>query len=81
VLGHLVQEGNVAKLAGDLYCGGHTPEELLNNGERVPDALQRCNLNLSASKTIVAPKTNNNPRLALATRHNPGEPSSNSYFI
>jgi hypothetical protein len=56
VLGHLVQEGIVAKLAGDSYCGGHAPEELLNNGERVLDALHRCNLNLSASKTIIAPK-------------------------
>lgn len=25
VLGHLVQEGVVAKIADDLYCGGHTP--------------------------------------------------------
>ena len=56
VLGHLVQEGIVAKIADDLYCGGHTPEELLNNWERVLDALQRCNLSLSASKTIIAPK-------------------------
>ena len=56
VLGHLVQEGVVAKIADDLYCGGHTQQELLNNWERVFDALQRCNLNLSASKTIIAPK-------------------------
>ena len=54
VLGHLVQEGVVAKIADDLNCGGHTQQELLNNWKRV--ALQRCNLNLSASKTIIAPK-------------------------
>lgn len=56
VLGHLVQEGVVAKIADDLYCGGHTPEELLNNWERVLIALYKCSLNMSASKTIIAPK-------------------------
>jgi hypothetical protein len=56
VLGHLVQEGIVVKIADDLYCGRHTPEEPLNNWKRVLDALQRCNLNLLASKTIIAPK-------------------------
>ncbi|CAC5413332.1 unnamed protein product [Mytilus coruscus] len=34
VLGHLVQEGIVAKIADDLYCGGNSPEELLTNWER-----------------------------------------------
>lgn len=54
VLGHFVQEGVVAKIADDLYCGGNTQQELINNWERVLDALQRCSLNLSASKTIIA---------------------------
>ena len=31
VLGDLFQEGFVANLADDLYCGGNTPEELLSN--------------------------------------------------
>ena len=39
VLCHLVQEGVVAKIADDLYCWGHTQQELLNNWERVLDAL------------------------------------------
>ena len=56
VLGHLVEEGVDAKIADDLYCGGHTQQELLINWERVLDALQRCSLNLSASNTIIAPK-------------------------
>ncbi|CAG2242196.1 unnamed protein product [Mytilus edulis] len=55
-LGHLVQEGVVAKIADDLYCGGNSPEELLTNWERVLQALQKCSLNLSATKTIIAPK-------------------------
>ena len=31
VLGDLLQEGVVAKLADDLYCGGDSPQELLDN--------------------------------------------------
>lgn len=55
VLGHLVQEGIVAKIADDLYCDGNTPEQLIHNWERVLDVLQKSTLNLSASKTIIAP--------------------------
>lgn len=55
VRGNLVQEGIVAKIAYDLYCGGNTPEQLINNWERVLDALQKSSLNLSTSKTITAP--------------------------
>ena len=34
VLGDLLQEGVVAKLVDDLYCGGNTPDELLENGPK-----------------------------------------------
>ena len=57
VLGNLLQEGHVAKLADDLYYGGDTPEELLATWARVLEALDRCNLRLSASKTVICPKT------------------------
>lgn len=57
VLGDLLTEGIVTKLADDLYCGADTPEDLLNNWERVLSALQRCSMNLSPKKTIIAPKT------------------------
>lgn len=53
VLGHLVQEGVVAKLAKGLYCGGFTPNELLNNLARTLEALKKDGLNLSASKTMI----------------------------
>nr|XP_034315484.1 uncharacterized protein LOC117685268 [Crassostrea gigas] len=56
VLGDLVQEGVVAKLPDDLYCGGSTPIDLLNNSTRTLQALQRNGLNLSASKTMITPK-------------------------
>lgn len=57
VLGDLIQEGCVAKIADDLYCGGQTPEETLTNWTRVLEALSRNNLRLSASKTIICPKS------------------------
>ena len=57
VLGDLLQEGVVAKLADDLYCGGKSPQELLDTWSRVLDALDLCNLRLSAKKTRVCPKT------------------------
>lgn len=57
VLGDLLQEGVVAKLADDLYCGGNSPEELLKNWVRVLAALHKNNLRLSASKTIINPQS------------------------
>jgi hypothetical protein len=40
ILGELLSEGIVTKLADDLYCGADTPEELLRNWERVLAVLQ-----------------------------------------
>ena len=57
VVGDCLQDGIAAKLADDLYCGADTPEELLQNWQRVLDALQRCNLHLSASKTTLCPQS------------------------
>lgn len=42
-------------MADDLYCGADTLEDLLTVWRRVPSALQRCDLNLSATKATVAP--------------------------
>ena len=53
VLGPLLQDGS----ADDLYCGDNTPRELLKNWKRVLQALHKCNLRLSAHKTIISPKT------------------------
>jgi len=44
-------------LADDLYCGGNSPQELLQNFKRVLQARYRCHLRLLASKTIISPKT------------------------
>jgi hypothetical protein len=56
VLGDLVQEGVVAKLADNLYCGGSIPKDLLKNRTRILQALQTNGPNLSALKTIIAPR-------------------------
>ena len=56
VLGDLLQDGVVTKLADDLYCGGNSPEELLTNWKKVLESLSACDLKLSASKTIICPK-------------------------
>jgi len=55
VLGHLIQEGVVCKLADDLYCGGSDYADLAHNWSRLLDALRRCDLRLSAAKTVIAP--------------------------
>ena len=53
VLGDLIKEDCVSKLADDLYCGGDSPETLLPNWRRVLESLDRCNLRLSPTKTII----------------------------
>ena len=57
VLGDLLEEGIVAKIADDLYCGGNSPEELLQNWTKVLRALHKWDLHLSASKTISNPQS------------------------
>ena len=57
VLGDLIQEGCVTKLADDLYCGGDSPETLLSNWRRVLESLDRSKLRLSSTKTIICPKS------------------------
>ena len=57
VLGDLLEKGTVAKLADDLYCGGDTLDELLQNWRMVLQALRKCRLRLSATKTVVCPKS------------------------
>ena len=54
--GDLLEEGVVVKLADDLYCGADTPSQLISNFSRVLEALNKCNLKLSASKTIIGPR-------------------------
>ena len=56
-LGHLVQAGCVAKIADDLYCGGDTPEDALVAWEGILKSLADNGLGLSATKTVIFPKS------------------------
>ena len=57
VLGELLEEGIITKIADDLYFGRNTPTELLTNWRKVLHTLYQCDLQLSAPKTVVCPKT------------------------
>ena len=57
VLGNCIKDGIVAKLADDIYCGRNTLDELLSNWKRVLDELQKSNLKLSPSKTVICPRS------------------------
>ena len=57
VLGHLLEEGVVANISDDLYCGGNTPHELLQNWKKVLQALHKCDIRLSALKTVINPQS------------------------
>ena len=56
ILGDLVQLGSVAKVADDIYIGGNTIPELLDNLKLVLHRFLENNLKLSARKTVVAPR-------------------------
>ena len=55
VLGTLLEEGVVMKLADDLYIGGDDIPSLLRNWERVLSVFQFNNLRLSPSKSVICP--------------------------
>lgn len=55
VFGDLPEQGLVAKVVSDLYCGADSLEDLLAVWRRVLTVLHHCGLNLSATKTTVAP--------------------------
>ena len=57
ILGDLVMEGKVAKVADDLFVGGDTAKEVCNTFSIVLQRFMDNNLKLSARKTIIAPKS------------------------
>ena len=57
VVGDMLMSETVLKIADDLYVVGSTVSELLSNWERLLSILQRNNLSLSATKTIIVPKS------------------------
>ena len=59
VLGELLHEGSVMKLADDLYVGGDNMDSLLRNWEQVLYKFQTNCLRLSPTKTEICPATTN----------------------
>ena len=57
LLGELVKQGKVAKLADDLFIGGNSPEELRSNFQQVLQKFIENDIKLSSVKTIIAPKS------------------------
>ena len=55
VLGDLMHQGHVCKVADDLYIGANTIDDLLNIWEEVLQKFAHNNLRLSASKTAICP--------------------------
>ena len=56
VLGELIHQGNVSKIADDLYVGANDTDDLLDVWVKVLDKFRVNNLRLSASKTVICPK-------------------------
>lgn len=56
VLGEMMYEGIVMKIADDIYVGGDTVSSLLQNWERVLHQFWKNNLRLSPTKTVVCPR-------------------------
>lgn len=57
VLGNLITEGGVTKIADDLYAGADTPEELVKIWEKVLTAMEQNGLRLSPTKTVCCPSS------------------------
>ena len=57
ILGDHLISGNVTKIANDLYCGADDLELQLNTWRSVLTALDRCDLKLSPSKTVICPSS------------------------
>ena len=57
VLGDFLEEGVVARLADDIYCGGNTIAELHQSVRRLLQSFANSGLRLSAAKTTMCPTT------------------------
>ena len=55
ILGDLIQEGKVERVADDLYIGGDDILSLFKTWEIVLSRLQQAGLRLSAPKTVILP--------------------------
>ena len=56
VLHKLLQTGRCVKIADDMFTGGETIEDAIENFSELMNILQANNLKISASKTVLFPK-------------------------
>ena len=69
VLGDLLQDSFITKIADDQYCRGNSSEQLLHSWSRVLHVLQQNNVCLSASKNvIIMPQVNDHLGMDPVTR-------------
>ena len=59
IFGNEMMEGWIYIIADDMYICSNTPDELLQNWERVLEKMSKNGLSLSSVKTLVCPKTFN----------------------
>ena len=57
LLGDLISDGKVAKIADDLYCCANSVNKLLNTWSQVLQIFSDCDIRLSPSKTVVLPRS------------------------
>ena len=57
ILKNELMEGIVARIADDLFIGGNTREEAIENWTRVLARLDSCNIKLSPTKTHIFPSS------------------------
>ena len=57
VVGDLITQGRVSKIADDLFIGGSTIQEVQLNWSKCLQRLKENNLTLSAEKTVICPTT------------------------
>ena len=57
VLKEELTKGKVIKIADDLFVGGNSIDEALNNWSSVLTALKKANIKLSPKKTVIFPKS------------------------
>lgn len=55
LLGHLLQQGKIAKLADDLYIGANTQAKLVSHWQEVLTILHKTGMGLAPAKTTIAP--------------------------
>ena len=56
ILGDLITQGSVTKIADDLHVGGETQADLLKNWKAVLECFSTADICLTGPKTIIAPR-------------------------